>query len=469
MKKTGIFFAALLALGFASCDDKSDLGVAQVNPQETVMSANGVTVDYGTALKSDKLNLSDYADQQIPVINLVEAVDMPEGGEVSFVMQLASDANFTNPTDITVVDGAVSCADWDNWFRSTLGKSPAEKSNYVRFAAYIQVGDQLSRVGSTATWFAAKEVKVTPIPLDITIESAYYLIGSCNSWGLNDSFPFNHNDAVSVYDDPVFTRTITISDEEAAAGWWWKIAPQSAIDNQNWDVVLGIEVDGSGALEGKLLDVDGKAGCIKEAGTYLVTINLMDMTYSYKKMAYLYTPGSSNGWSQSASQQLTYDAEEGVYTGFAYLDGEFKFTDQLDWNGNNYGNAGIEGNLTTDPSAGNLSVSKAGLYYCVVDVENLVYSLTLIDTWGVIGGFNSWASSVALTPSADFLTWTGEVTLTSGDEFKFRANDAWNINLGGETSNLVANGANLVAPGTGTFAVTLDFTKVPYSCSVVAK
>ena len=64
MKKLGIFCAALLALGFASCDDKSDLGVAQVNPQETVMSANGVTVEYGSALVADQLNLDTFEDRK---------------------------------------------------------------------------------------------------------------------------------------------------------------------------------------------------------------------------------------------------------------------------------------------------------------------------------------------------------------------------------------------------------------------
>ena len=142
MKKLGIFCAALLALGFASCDDKSDLGVAQVNPQETVMSANGVTVEYGSALVADQLNLDTFDGGEIPVINLVSAQDLPEGAAVSFEMQLASKADYSDAVTLPVENGAVQKQAWDDFFRATLGRSPKAKDNYVRFAAYISYDGQ---------------------------------------------------------------------------------------------------------------------------------------------------------------------------------------------------------------------------------------------------------------------------------------------------------------------------------------
>ncbi len=475
MKKLGIFCAALLALGFASCDDKSDLGIAQTNPQETVMSANGVTVDFGSGIAGNTLDLNQYLDYNvntlptpIPVIKLVEAKDLPEGAEISFTMQISADENFSNPSTFAVNDGCVEPAEWDNWFRQTLGKSPAAKDNYVRFAAYISYNGQLSRVGTENTWFASKKLTVTPVPLDITIEDNYYLIGTINGWGLNDEYPFKHNDAVSVYDDPNFTITVEISEEEAAGGWWWKIAPASAVADSDWDKVIGTDVDGNPELEGKLVDTNAQAGCIKEAGTFMVTINLMDMTYSFKKLSYLYTPGNSNGWNQSNSQLLSYDSEAGIYKGLAYLDGEFKFTNQADWNGTNYGSTGTEGELSTDPAAGNLS-AEAGLYYIEVNVDALTYTLTPVTTWGMIGDFNSWGSSVAMTPSADFLTWTGEITLNDGQGWKFRANDGWDINLGGVLTNLTFGGDNISSLGAGTYEVTLNLATLPYTATAVKK
>lgn len=476
MKKLGIFCAALLALGFASCDDKSDLGIAQVNPQETVMSANGVTVDFGSGIAGNTLDLNQYLDYSqnkpgtpIPVIKLTEAKDLPEGAVVSFTMQLADNENFDNATTLAVKDGSVSPEEWDTWFRNALGKSPAAKDNWVRFAAYISYNGQLSRVGTEQTWFATKKLTVTPIPLDITIEENYYLIGTLNGWQLDNSFPFKHNNAVSVYDDPNFTITVEITEEEAAAGWWWKIAPASAVADSNWDAVIGTDVDGNPELEGKLTDTGAQAGCIKEAGTFMMTINLMDMTYSFKKLSYLYTPGNSNGWNQGASQLLSYDAEAGIYKGLAYLDGEFKFTSQADWDGTNYGSTGTEGTLSTDPGAGNLT-AEAGLYYIEVNVDDLTYKMTPITTWGMIGDFNSWGSSVAMTPSADYLTWTGELTLAAdGQGWKFRANDAWDIDLGGTTSNLTFGGSNIDTLGAGTYEVTLNLATVPYTFAAVKK
>ena len=87
----------------------------------------------------------------------------------------------------------------------------------------------------------------------------------------------------------------------------------------------------------------------------------------------------------------------------------------------------------------------------------------------MIGGFNGWGESTVMTPSDDFLTWTGEVTLSAGDEFKFRANDAWDVNLGGSLTNLVQGGDNLKATEAGTFIVTLDLSVNPYSATMVKK
>lgn len=472
MKKIALFCsAALLALGFSSCEENPGLGIPQTNPQETVMSAGGITVDYGTAIQGNTLDLNQYVEQPIPVIKLAltdeEAAAIPAGASVDFIMELATAEDFSDATQIPVVDGGVTAAEWDAYFREKLGKSPEAKTNYVRFAAYLNGNGQSVRVGTPDTWFASKTLTVTPIPMDFTISEGYYMIGTATDWALSDAMPFKHSDA-NVYDDPVFTIAVEISEEQAAAGWWWKIAPKEAVVDQNWDIVVGVETDGDTALEGALVDA-GNAGCIKEAGNYIVTINMMDMTYSFQKMSYLYTPGASNGWSQAASQMLVYNADKGYYEGYVHLSGEFKFTSALDWDGTNYGNAGEDGKLSTDGGAGNLTVAEDGLYYCIVNVENLTYTATLITSYGAIGGFNNWEAQTVMTPSEDFLTWTGDVTFAAGDEWKFRGNDNWDINLGGDINNLVWNGSNLVAPGAGTYQVTLNFGAVPYTCSFEKK
>lgn len=487
MKKIALFCsAALLALGFSSCEENPGLGIPQSNPQETIMSAGGITVNYGSAIQGSSLDLIDYATENlvdgawdgtysytnIPVIELAltdaEKEAIPEGADIDFVMELATASDFSDATQIPVVDGQVSAEAWDSYFREKLGKSPAAKDNYVRFIAYLTGNGQDVRVGGQDTYFAQKTLSVTPCPLNIVISEEYYLIGTINGWGLNSDYPFKHSSA-SVYDDPVFTIAVSISEDEASAGWWWKIATKESVATQNWDIVCGTVVNGDESLEGSLADVDAQAGCIKEAGNFVITINMIDMTYKFEKMSYLYTPGNSNGWSHTTCQLLAYNADMGCYEGYAYLDGEFKFTNQPDWNGTNYGSTGTEGELSTDGGAGNLNAASAGLYYIKVYVDELKYEITKIDSYGAIGGFNSWGASTVMTPSDDYLKWTGEVEFSAGDEWKFRANDGWDINLGGTMSNLVANGANLVAPGAGKYIVTLDLSSLPYSCSYVAK
>lgn len=468
MKKSLIFGAVLLALGFVSCSEDNTLGIPQVNPQGPILESNGVEVALGQALAGQDLNLNDYTDGQVPVIRLVEADSLYQGG-VHFVMELATNEDFAGATELTVTDGSVSRAEWDEYFRKELGRSPKAKQMYVRFQALASVGGQLIRIGGLDNYYGAKSIMVTPVPMDFTIENAYYLIGTCNDWALSDAYPFKHSDA-DVYDDPVFTIVVNITEEQAADGWWWKIAPQSAIESGSWDNVDGTEVDGDTALEGKIVlgNDKCKAGCMKKAGSFLMTINMEDLTWSFKELEMIYTPGDSNGWSFDTCQRLMFDANKNMYVGFAHLKGSFKVTSKPNWDGINYGDGG-EGKLSTDGGAGNLSVEEEGLYWLTVDTQELTYTVTKISSLGAIGDMNGWGGQEPLTMSADYLTWTGDVTFAAGNGWKFRANDDWAINLGGDASNLTLDGANLPSPGDGTFTVTLDLSKVPYSYSAVKK
>ena len=74
-------------------------------------------------------------------------------------------------------------------------------------------------------------------------------------------------------------------------------------------------------------------------------------------------------------------------------------------------------------------------------------------TYEVIGGFNGWADDgvVAMEAGEDG-KWTADVELAAGDEFKVRADSAWDYSWGAE------DGANLVADEAGTYTVTIDFS-----------
>ena len=87
-------------------------------------------------------------------------------------------------------------------------------------------------------------------------------------------------------------------------------------------------------------------------------------------------------------------------------------------------------------------------------------------TYGIVGSFegSNWedGKDVAMTDNGDG-TWTGEVELKAGDEFKVRADGAWDNSWG------AADGANLKCEADGTYVVTITFDGADATVDVVAK
>jgi hypothetical protein len=477
MKKFSLILMAVLALGFTACDDYEEPNpAAQSNPQEAIFSTEGITITPSDESAS-AFDLKDLADssKNVAIYNVV-AENIPDGYELAGEWQVSTDQNFSRyaTLDATTVDGQI-VADpqaLQDVYYANVSKSPKQKDIYVRLALYAVNGTSKARIGGPDVFFGGNKISVIPMPSSLVIEDNYYLLGSINGWSVATAVKFEHS-GESGYDNPVFTLKVDISADEAAAGWWWKIVPQSVYELGDWgsgaNSQYGVAENGSEDLEGMLIAHDGAtepgAGCIKQDGQWLITINLEEGTYSFTSAVdYLYTPGNSNGWSHLASQML-YTSNYADYQGYAHLNGDFKFTNAPDWNHVNYGSAG-EGLLTTDGSAGNISAPADGLYWCQVNTAALTYSITQVTTYGVIGGFNSWGAQENLTPSADFLTWTGTVTIGAGDEWKFRANDNWDINLGGSLDNLTPGGDNIKTTEAGTYKITLDLSTLPYKATI---
>ena len=477
MKKSLIYFSALLAFGMASCDDTSDLGVMQTNPQETVMVKDGVQVALVAPVTGSALDIASQPEI-IPVISYTVDATLPENATMDFVMELAKDDSYAGAIEIPMekVEGSdntfgVKSSYWDDAFRHLLGKAPFAKDNCIRVAAYVCVDSQRSRIGGADCWFAQKTLSVTPVDLNIQVEDAYYLIGSLNGWDMPTAIKFSHSD-LSPFDDPVFTLAIDVPAELETAGCWWKIVPESAYQAGSWDGLFGTAIDGDSSLEGILVE-NGQAGCLKVAGQYLFTINMLDCSYSVSQaIPMLYTPGGGNGWGFTTGMLDTWDFTN--YFGFTHMNGDFKVTDRPAWGGMEWGAGDEEGTLKL--GAGNVPGPSNGLYWMKVNIGSLTYEFLPIETIGLIGGFsddNNWSEDIAMTPSDDILVWTADVEFTNANtEWKFRTNGAWddNPNLGaGDEGVLSPNGGNLSAPGVGTYTITLDLRTVPYSYTAVKK
>jgi hypothetical protein len=91
--------------------------------------------------------------------------------------------------------------------------------------------------------------------------------------------------------------------------------------------------------------------------------------------------------------------------------------------------------------------AKEGIAY-----EEILEWVAADHTYGIIGGFNEWGSDVAMTDNGDG-TWSGEVELTAGTEFKVRADGAWDYSWGDPSTE---NG-NCVVDADGTYVVTISF------------
>lgn len=486
MNKLSILLLGALGLMAASCDDAPEAPKPQENPQEPILTAGDITSATDGALSSaEVLSLEDYRIASgIPVMKLTEAKSLPEGAAVEYKVELAAKEDFSGKV-ITLTTKAgedgVYTADpyqWNDAHVALFGKSPKVKKAYYRVPVYVNLDGSNYRYESESYYAATGSVEETCMDQGFVIESEYFLIGNLNDWKLDKAIAFTHSDA-DVYDDPVFVATFKVTQEvldASGGGCYWKIAPLSAVDTQNWDAVYGPEVDGDASLTGMLVE-KGQAGKITLAGNYKMTINMESLEYTIEKLArpeYLYTPGGANGWNQENSAWMQYDNKneksKGYYGLFPVTDAGFKISLEKKWdNATDYGaeteDPADEGTFVLGGAAKNIHPAAPGMYWMSVQYDDeqgilTTYKMTPITRVGVIGSFaaSGWGSDVAMTANEDMTVWTAEVELAKDNEWKVRFNNGWDISLGGEKDNMghaILDGDNYKVEEDGTYVITL--------------
>lgn len=485
-----------MAIAATSCGDDPDFNAPiQSNPQEPVLEVDGIYGEQNP--ESAEVNLKNLADagENIPVANFSVA-SMPAGYSLKVVAQVSKADDFAKygEVPVTLTDNVawVTPEDMQNVYVSQISKSPAAKDVYVRFAPYAVKGNEELRIGGLDNFIGPFKMNVTPFPSDLVIEDNYYLLGTINGWSVPNAVKFTHSD-LSGYDDPIFTTVVEITQAQAEDGWWWKIIPQSTFETGNWVdgnySAFGPAENGSEDMEGVLNPSmmegdkykDTGAGCLYEAGTYMLTIDMIEGTYSFTlAIPHLYIMGDAAGWNWSSP--LVAEMQTNDYTNyyaFARLStGGYKFTSDKDWGATfNLGadgapeidaNHNVVGKLLNG-SNDNISPNETGLYWNHVNLPGLSFESFYISTLGLIGDCtpNGWDGSTALTPSADGLVWEGDIEFKATGEFKIRANDAWEISLGGDMNNLDWNNApNIPTPGAGVKHVVLNLGEYPYTITI---
>lgn len=239
-------------------------------------------------------------------------------------------------------------------------------------------------------------------------------------------------------------------------------------------VGAGLTPFSEGGLEIRVRATVGTTGSeekFSDVITYLVTPYSTDLP----KLA---VPGNHQGWNPPTAPRIASSAFGATdYEGYVWLDGGFKFVapdaaGNFNWGNPDWADDGsFSGALAL---TGETDCSAAAGYYRVrANTTTLLYTVEPT-TWGIIGAATplSWDNSTPLTYNSTTKKWEGTVVMTAG-EFKFRANGAWSINLGGDPDGddcMNYDGPNLSVAAGGTYFVELDLSNPrKYSYTLTAQ
>jgi hypothetical protein len=470
MKKIYFFLSMLLVAGFSACTDDIGLNVAppQSYPQEAPQVIDGFTIAFGNDFNSALVLTGE--EKELQVVGATATPALKEGATVAFRTEISDTQDFTNAVELPVKSAGnaatVLSSDLSEAVKKLFNtKAPVAHAIYLRNYFYILEGTSASMIPTPAVF---GPFSVTPYS-NVKIETGYYLIGDVNSWNFDnlDDYKFSRSDR-DVYDDPIFSITVQMSG-------YFKIVPQSSKDAGSWDGVLGNPIDGNTELEGALIIDNEQAMRVLDNQWVKITLDMMESTYKIELLGnaarQLYVPGGHQGWNPAAAPVVYSPKLDWKFDGYVYMEAgnEFKFTSEPDWNHTNYGSGGA-GTLSSDGGAGNLTVSATGFYRLTVDLSGEPYTYTATSTnWGLIGDATpgGWDASTPMTLNAATGEWTVTATLAGGKEFKFRANDGWDINLGGDVNNLTYGGDNIPVASDGTYLITLKLGDASaYTCTV---
>ena len=455
MKKYLLYsLLGVAALSATSCNEdfNEDVAAPQQWEQEAAITLPGLsispvaTVDLATASDS------------VTIFNPSVSGTLPEGATLdNFRVDLVAESGSTTLNASTT--GKVATTELQAVIEKAYGKRPTERTFTATVYANIMNNGQASLLKGETT--------VKAIPVAPQISQHYYLIGAPSAWDPTCvTMPFNHSNK-DVYEDPVFSIVFPVADGET----WFAVTDDITVEKNDWSQVFGCaEGNGNNGEEGTLkrradLTDDGsfKVAVAGDAKFIKMTLNMMEYTYKIEKLnfaEFIYVPGNHQGWSPEKAPALQSPNFDGVYVGYTYLNGNFKFTKERNWNAEyNFNDFAVKDDIFFNNDGSNINISEEGFYQIKADVASSNLS-AVKTTWGIIGPAQAggWDTDTDMTWNAADESWTATVELAA-DEFKFRANDAWAINVGGSLDNLTQDGGNIKVTEAGTYEVKLFLTR----------
>ena len=443
-----------IALLMASCtEDYTDWADPIVNGAEEPISV-GITVSPAAAV-----DFATYKGETVQLFNA--SVTGIEGAQAEYGAEITNEDGSESIALEVFEDLTVEKDELESAIYTLYGRRPVARTIPVKVVGLIDVnGASIAATGSTT---------FTATPDAPEIAENYYIVGGASGdWAgtaASKALKFSHSDK-DVYDDPVFTIVMDAADGDT----WFAIGDDKACDaitnDNNWSLLFGTKSgNGNSGTEGSLdrrtkLSDDGSF-CVPAGHKKIrVVINMMDYKYEITSLdfgEYFYEIGNESGW--GTSHALYGAAGDGKYSGFYYLDGEYKFKPNADnWDDDlEYVDGTTMGGTLTAGGGPNCPDPGAGFYKIDLDAGALSFSLTKIESVSIIGGFNDWSGDVEMTYNSAENCWEVTTDAVSG-EYKFRANHDWGINWGGTVNSLTQDGANLsITAGTHTFKLYLSY------------
>lgn len=304
-----------------------------------------------------------------------------------------------------------------------------------------------------------------PVDFDVQTPVTYQLAGSAD-------MTFDYTDPIS--EGEVTNAAVTVSQ-------MLSLAADAGLDNDP-----ETEAPNTGTLNFQVRAFVGDGGANSvEQFSDVVTVNVTlpeaeeeaeaELPKIYVTGNFGAASGYTSDWSPEAGVPLAASAEgETDYEGFVYMNvdaPEYKFLPQnTGWDGD-YGDAGAENGDYTETLLQDGEVNAGtpdgtgGYFWVKADTEALTYSLTETN-WGIIGNATptGWDSDTDMTYDAENKVWTLTLDLTAqvapDNGIKFRANDAWDINIGdtGADGTMEFGGENIGVPEDGNYTITLDLS-----------
>ncbi len=351
-------------------------------------------------------------------------VDITERG---FVMAQAA-----NPTidDTKIVDAATT----EGSMMAALTELSSGKRYYVRAFATNSEG---TAYGEQIMFTTLSDITTWYVPGDYV--AASYPGTTFANWDpANSPFVKNTDDNPTTLEGYVYMANASNN---------WKFASKPSWDGPNY---------GDSGTAGELSDDPNAGNFDVPAGYYKINVDMSATPMTYTAVAThwgVIGDASPGGWANDTD--LTYHPASKKWRGTVHLaNGSFKFRANDDW-AINYGLNEGDDYLSHDGS--NIANTLEADYDITLDLSNPNQYTYMANRWGVIGDATpgGWDNDTDMTWDATNQVFTATLDLTAAS-FKFRANDDWAINLGGDLGALVQDGGNFSIAETGNYTITLN-------------